>query len=154
MFLVQCEELRFNHLIALLVVTMPYACWFLWWAVYTEDFKWRLHFQIGVCHFSVHLRKGRVVLSQCPLVRWASGHWHYKRTLHSRRPLAKKGTRVSIYLNLGLCFVLREVYFEGPNRIWKALKTSILNIDGGGERALVVVPSLFMFCGKDLHLTN
>ena len=26
-------------------------------------------------------------------------------------------------------FVLREVYFEGPNCVWRALKTSILNID-------------------------
>ena len=30
-------------------------------------------------------------------------------------------------------FVLREVYFEGPNRVWRALKTSILNI----ARALI-----------------
>src|ERR1700680_985483 len=54
-----------------------------------------------VCHYSVHPRKGRVVLSQCPLVRWASGHWHYERTLYSRRPLAKKGPEfLSIYLIL------------------------------------------------------
>jgi hypothetical protein len=26
--------------------------------------------------------------------------------------------------------ILREVYFEGPNRIWRAMKTSILNIVG------------------------
>ena len=78
MFLVQCEELRGNHLTPLLVVTMPYACWFLWWwADYIKDFKWRLHFQFGVAFSRV---------------------------------------------------VLREVYFEGPNRIWRTLKTSILNI--------------------------
>ena len=74
MFLVQCEELRTNHLTPLLVVTMPYACWFLWWADYIEDFKGHLHFQPGV-------------------VFWRS--------------------------------VLREVYFEGSNHVWRALKTSI-----------------------------
>ena len=76
MFLVQCEELRINHLTPLLVVTMPYACWFLWWVDYIEDFKWCLHFQFGVAFWRV---------------------------------------------------VLRKVYFEGPNRVWRALKTSILN---------------------------
>ena len=31
MFPVQCEEIRINHLtLLLLVVTVPYACWF-WW---------------------------------------------------------------------------------------------------------------------------
>jgi hypothetical protein len=39
MFPIQCEELRINHLTPLLVVTMPYASWFLWWADYIEDFK-------------------------------------------------------------------------------------------------------------------
>jgi hypothetical protein len=39
MFLVQCEELRINHLTPLLVVTMPYSSWFLWRADYIEDFK-------------------------------------------------------------------------------------------------------------------
>ena len=29
MFLVQCEDLGINHLNPLLVVIMPYACWFL-----------------------------------------------------------------------------------------------------------------------------
>jgi hypothetical protein len=52
-----------------------------------------------VCHYSVHLRKGRVVFSQCPLVRWALGHWHYERTLHSRWPLEKGWSfYLSIYL--------------------------------------------------------
>ena len=76
MFPIQFEELTINHLTLLLVVTMPYACWFLWRANYTEDFKWRLHFQFGVAFWRVFLR---------------------------------------------------EVYFEGPNRVWRALKTSILN---------------------------
>ena len=55
---------------------MPYACWFLWWSHYIEDFKWHLHFQFGVSFWRV---------------------------------------------------ILREVYFEGPNHVWRALKTSILN---------------------------
>jgi hypothetical protein len=37
-------------------------------------------------YYSVHPRKGRVVLSQLPHVLWASGCWHYERTLYSRRP--------------------------------------------------------------------
>jgi hypothetical protein len=48
-------------------------------------------------YYSVHPRKRRVVLSQLPHVMWASGCWHYERTLYSRRPL--KGTGVSIYLS-------------------------------------------------------
>ena len=47
-------------------------------------------------YYSVHPRKRRVVLSQLPHVLWASGCWHYERTLYSRRPL--NGTGVSIYL--------------------------------------------------------
>ena len=45
---VQCEELRIDHLILLLVVTMPYVCWLLWRANYNEGFEWRLRFQFGV----------------------------------------------------------------------------------------------------------
>jgi len=48
-----------------------------------------------VWHCSIHLRKGKVVLSQSPLVRWASSHWHYERPLHSRWPL--EGAKISIY---------------------------------------------------------
>ena len=48
MFSIQCEELRINHLTPLLVVTVPYACWFLWRVDYTEDFKWCLHFNLGL----------------------------------------------------------------------------------------------------------
>ena len=70
-------KLRINY-VSLLVVTMPYACWFLWRTDYIENFKWHLHFQFGVAFW-------RVVLS--------------------------------------------EVYFEGPKRVWRALKTSILNTD-------------------------
>ena len=47
-FMVQCEELRINHLTPFLVVTIPYACWFLWRANYIDNFKWCLHFQVGV----------------------------------------------------------------------------------------------------------
>ena len=72
-FPIQCEKLRTNHLTLLHVVTVPYACWFLWRAYYIEDFKWHLHFQFGVAFWRV---------------------------------------------------VLREVYFEGPNRVWRALTFS------------------------------
>src|ERR1700738_5253414 len=55
-------------------------------------------------YYSVHPRKRRVILSQLPHVLWASGCWHYERTLYSRRPL--KGTGVSIYLSLWLARIL------------------------------------------------
>ena len=90
MFPIQCEKLRIDHLTSLLVVTMSYACWFLWWGDYIEDFKWRLHFQFGVAFWRV---------------------------------------------------VLREVYFEGPNCVSRALKTLILDTAhrlpthvGGGQQ--------------------
>jgi hypothetical protein len=38
-------------------------------------------------YYSVHPRKRIVVLSQLPHVLWASGCWHYERTLYSRWPL-------------------------------------------------------------------
>ena len=75
MFSVHCEESRIDHLTPRLVVTMPYACWFLWRADNIDDFKWYLQFQIGFCRVA-----------------------------------------------------LREVYFEGPNRVWRALTTLILTI--------------------------
>ena len=76
-FLVQYGEFKVKHLILLLVVTMPYACWYLWRADYIEEFKWRLRFQFGVAFWRVDLR---------------------------------------------------EVHYEGLNRIWRALKTSILDL--------------------------
>ena len=78
MFLVQCEELRIDHLTPLPVITTPYACWFLWCADHIKDFKWLLHFQFEVAFWKV---------------------------------------------------LLREAYFERPNRIRSASKTSISNID-------------------------
>ena len=81
MFLIQCEELRMKHPTPLHVVTMPYACLFLWQVDYIEDFKWCRHFQSGVAFWRV---------------------------------------------------VLKEVYFEGPNRVRRTLTTSsIYNITRG-----------------------
>ena len=45
------------YLTSLLVVTMPYTCWFLWRVDYIEDFKWHLHFEIGVAFWRVVLRE-------------------------------------------------------------------------------------------------
>ena len=53
MFPVQCEESKINHLTLLLVMTVLYACWFLWRANYIKDFKWRLHFQFGIAFWRV-----------------------------------------------------------------------------------------------------
>ena len=52
------EELRNNHLTLLLVMTMPYAWWFLWWEDCIEDFKWRCHFQFGVAFWRVVFERG------------------------------------------------------------------------------------------------
>ena len=87
MFLIQSEELLINHLTLLLVLTMPYACWFLWRANYIKNFKRCLHFKFGVAFWRV---------------------------------------------------VLREVYFEGPNRVWRI---SILNT---AQQALRLVPESFL----------
>ena len=75
MFPIQYEELRINNLTLLRVVTMPYACWFLWWEDYIKDFNWHLHFQFGVALCRVVLRevyfKGHWRLQSWTLV-WAS----------------------------------------------------------------------------------
>ena len=47
--LVACTSKCGRAITLLLVVTMPYACWFLWRADYNEDFKWHLHFAIWGC---------------------------------------------------------------------------------------------------------
>ena len=60
-------------------------------------------------YYSAHPRKGRVVLSQLPLVLWAPGCWHYERTLYSRRPLEKGPEFLSIYL-----FSVTYTICEGP----------------------------------------
>jgi hypothetical protein len=54
-------------------------------------------------YYSVHPRKGRVVLSQLPHVLWASDCWHYERTLYSRRPLKRDRS-----------FYLSRSIFKGP----------------------------------------
>ena len=68
MFPIRCEELRINHLTPLFLVTIPYTCWFLWWADCIEDFKWRLHFQFGVegLFWERYILKGQIAFE---------GHW-------------------------------------------------------------------------------
>ena len=46
MFIKQCKELRTTHLTPLLVMTVSYTCWLLWWGDCIEDFKWRLIFDL------------------------------------------------------------------------------------------------------------
>ena len=70
MFLVQCEEVRNNHLTPLLVVTMPYACWFLWQANYVEISCDVFLFNLGL-RFEGLLWK-RCIL-KCQIV--FEGHW-------------------------------------------------------------------------------
>jgi hypothetical protein len=36
---------------------MSYTCWFLWHVNYIENFKWRLHFLVGVAFWKVVLRE-------------------------------------------------------------------------------------------------
>ena len=91
---VQCEESRIDRLTLFLVVTTPFACWFLWQTNYIEDFKWRrLHFQFGVTFRRVVLReryilKGRIAFE---------GHWRPQSwTLHSTGARASSLTRSDI----------------------------------------------------------
>ena len=69
-FSIQCEELRINQLTPLLVVTIPYTCWFLWRVDYIENFKWRLHFQFGVVFWRAILRAVYLERPNC-----VEGHW-------------------------------------------------------------------------------
>ena len=62
-----------------------------------------------------------VVLSQLPRVLWASGCWHYERTLYSRRPL--KGTEVSIYLWLWSRLYSTTFAYSGSMVVWKCFGT-------------------------------
>jgi hypothetical protein len=61
-------------------------------------------------YYSVHPRKRIVVLSQLPHVMWASGCWHYERTLYSRRPLKRDR---SFYLSIYVVCVLRRLGIRG-----------------------------------------
>ena len=86
-FQVQCEEVRINHLTLLLVMTMPYACWFLWRANHIEDFKWRRHFQFGVAFWRVFLREVNTLKGQITF----EGHWRLQSwTLHSHFTLCSR----------------------------------------------------------------
>jgi hypothetical protein len=49
MFPVQCEDLRINHPTLILVLTMPYTCWFLCRAEYIENFKLTSSFSMWGC---------------------------------------------------------------------------------------------------------
>ena len=72
MFPIQCEELRINCLTLFLVVTLPFACWFLWQAYCIEDFKRRrLHIQFGVAFWRVVWRERYVSKGQIAF----EGHW-------------------------------------------------------------------------------
>ena len=102
MFPVQCEELRINYLTLLLVVTVPYACWFLWKRIILRT-------------------SGAVFILQFGVAFW----------------------RV----------VLRKIYFEGPIYIWRALKTSILNI-GGEHLACGVGPCHFVTLIKLINVSK
>ena len=57
MFSVQCEELRKNHLTPHLVVTMPYACWFLWRIILYRGLQMMPLFSIWGC-----VLKGQIAL--------------------------------------------------------------------------------------------
>jgi hypothetical protein len=57
------------------------------------------------------------------------------------------GLQVTSSFQFGVAFwrvVLREVYFEGPNRIWRALKISILNIGSHVEWLQPITTSLLV----------
>ena len=111
--------------------SMPYTCWVLWWAYYIEDFTRRLHFQCGVVFRRVVLREvyfegpnhvWRTLKTQCPMLvgflRWAEYIKDFTWRLH---------------FQCGVVFrrvVLREVNFEGPNHVWRTLKTQCPTLVG------------------------
>ena len=75
---IQCEESRINHLTPLLIMTVPYACWFLWWA--------------------------NILRTSCDAIVFNLG------------------------LSLeGLFWKTYYIHLKGPNRVRRALKTSVLN---------------------------
>jgi len=78
MFLVQYKKSRINHLPPLLMVTLPYTCWFLWWAYYTENFKWRFHFHFEGLFWERCISKGQFVFER---------HWRLQNLKHCLRPL-------------------------------------------------------------------
>ena len=65
-----------NHIIPILLVILRRHTW---WTVIGP-------YYLFPGYYSVHPRKGRVVVSQFPHDLWASGCWHYERTLYLRRP--------------------------------------------------------------------
>jgi hypothetical protein len=57
--------------------------------------------------------------------------WHWSSILGASNSTSSDHIKPCIF-QFGVAFwrvVLREIYFEGPNHIWWALKTSILNTD-------------------------
>ena len=97
-----------NHDLAFTLITKPLVI------LVRHTPSWAI---MGPCflfpgYYSVHPRKGRVVLSQLPHVMWASGCWHCERTLYSRRPL--KGTGVSIYLSTTMYGALIGLFMTSP----------------------------------------
>ena len=81
MFPVHYEELRINHhLILLLVVTMTYARWFLWWADCIEDFQVTSSFSNSGLHFEELFWERYSLKSQ---IRF-EGHWSLQSQTHDR----------------------------------------------------------------------
>ena len=72
-------------------------------------------------YYSVHPWKGRVVLSQLPLVMWAPGCWHYEWTFSSHQPLPKRdqsfylsiylyGRQIMCQINLNLSWLVCSIF--------------------------------------------
>ena len=68
MFPIECEELRINHLTLLFVMTMPYACWFLW-RTSSDVFIFNLGLHFGGLFCERYILKGQIAFE---------GHWRLR----------------------------------------------------------------------------
>ena len=116
---IQCEGLRINHLILLLVLTMPYACWFLFLSVY-----WGLPATSSFCNLGLHFEglfweryilKGQIALE---------GHWR----LQSSTLLITYGT-LQIYFEVQGFGKHRESFSSNSSSslcIWMKMSFSVV----------------------------
>ena len=70
MFLLQCEELRINHVTLFLVATVPYTCWFLWRQIIlrtsSDVFVFNLGLRFERLFWEGYILKGKIAFE---------GHW-------------------------------------------------------------------------------
>jgi hypothetical protein len=106
------NKLGINNLPPLLIVTMPYACRFLWRANYIEDFKWRLHSQYGVAFWGGCFEQERYILKG-----QIAFEWHWRLQSWTTRGVESPHTRWD--KTLGSRPILPKLYLPGHRRWFK-----------------------------------